>query len=57
MVSFALIGAGLRIQFLHEFPHTVFSAFPFTEQGDDGWWRLKGHDSTIPLIFSLMASK
>ena len=52
----ALISAGLRIEFLHEFPVCAYRSFPFMEQGTDGWWRLKGGD-TIPLMFSLKATK
>ncbi len=47
----ALISAGLRIEFFHEFPFCVYRKLPFMELGDDGWWRLKGQDGSIPLIF------
>lgn len=53
----ALISAGLRIEFLHEFPYCVYNHYPFMEQGNDGWWRLKGKKETIPLMFSLKATK
>jgi SAM-dependent methyltransferase len=52
----ALISAGLRIEFLHEFPACAYRSFPFMEQDADHWWRLKGGD-TIPLMFSLKATK
>ena len=53
----SLVGAGLRIDFMHEFDYCCYQAFPFMEQGDDGWWRLtKGGDS-IPLTFSITATK
>jgi SAM-dependent methyltransferase len=51
-----LISAGLRIEFLHEFPYTCEDHYPFMEKGKDGWWRLKGKQ-TIPLMFSLKATK
>ena len=51
----ALTGAGLRIDFLHEFPVCCYQAFPFMEQDEDGWWRIKGDN--IPLTFSLRAIK
>ncbi len=51
----SLIEAGLRIEFLHEFPVCCFRFFPFMEQGADGWWRIKG--DPIPLQFSLKARK
>ncbi|MBI2171844.1 MAG: class I SAM-dependent methyltransferase [Chloroflexi bacterium] len=53
----AVINAGLRVEFLHEFPYTVFQQFPFMEQGADGFWRLKGYENSIPLLFSLKATK
>ncbi len=52
----SLISAGLRIEFLHEFPYTCEEHYPFMEKGKDGWWRLKGKE-TIPLMFSLKATK
>jgi SAM-dependent methyltransferase len=51
----ALISAGLRIEFVHEFPVCAYQRFPFMEQDEDGWWRLKGDN--IPLTFSLKATK
>jgi len=51
----ALIGAGLRIEFLHEFPKICWAPYPFTEQDEDGWFRIKGDN--IPLLFSLKATK
>ena len=53
----ALISAGLRIEFLHEFPYSGEDHYPFMEKGEDGWWRLKGSKETIPLMFSLKATK
>ena len=53
----AIISCGLKIEFIHEFPYSVVSTFPFMEKGEDGWWRLKGKARTIPLMFSLKATK
>jgi SAM-dependent methyltransferase len=53
----ALIGAGLRIDFLHEFPFLCWDNFPFMHKGADGLWRLPGDHDTIPLTFSLKATK
>ena len=53
----ALIDAGLRIEFLHEFPFTCFQAYPVMEQGDDGWWRLPKHNDSFPQMFSIRATK
>jgi hypothetical protein len=27
------------------------------EQGPDGWWHLKGYEESVPLMFSLKATK
>ena len=53
----SLILSGLKIEFLHEFPFAGYQKLPFMEQGKDGWWRLKDQNDTIPLLFSLKATK
>jgi SAM-dependent methyltransferase len=53
----SLIGNGLTIKFLHEFPVSNYQLFPFLEKGEDGWWRLPNGQKDIPLLFSLMAQK
>lgn len=51
----ALIGAGLNIEFLHEFPVCSYRWAPFAEQDSDGWWRVEG--DRVPLTFSIKATK
>lgn len=53
----SLIGNGLMIKFLHEYPFSGYQSFPFLEKGDDGWWRLPNSRKDIPFLFSLMAKK
>ena len=53
----ALTSAGLQIEFLHEFPRARYQMFPFLVQGEDGWWWLREEDGSIPLTFSLKATK
>lgn len=54
----SLIGAGLTVEFLHEFPYAARAKFPSMEQGEDGWWRLpEDQQGTIPFLFSLKARK
>ena len=53
----ALIGAGLRIDFLHEFPFMCFQMYPFLEVDEAGRWWLPGKKETIPMTFSLQATK
>ena len=54
----ALLGAGLRLEFVHEFPYCGEQRFPFMVRGDDGWWRFAGkNDNMVPVLFSLRATK
>lgn len=53
----AIINAGLKIDFVNEYPFTCYEAFPFTEKDSDGYWRLKNQKAEIPLIFTLKARK
>ncbi len=53
----ALLGAGLRLEFLHEFPFGFYQHLPFMVQGPDGLWRLPEHGESVPLVFSLKALK
>ncbi len=53
----ALTGAGLRLEFLHEFPYTNYQALPFLIEDGDRRWTLPDKASTIPLMFSIRARK
>ena len=53
----SLVTAGLKIEFLHEFPVCVYRHLPQMELGEDGWWRLNGREGSIPLMFSIKATK
>ena len=53
----ALTTQGLRLEYLHEFPFAGWKCLPGMEQGDDGWWRLPGQETLLPLTFSLKATK
>ena len=53
----ALVKAGLRIKFLHEFPFNSYPLHPAIEQGDDGWWRFTKHNESYPQMFSIRATK
>ncbi len=50
-----LIAAGLRIEFLHEFPVCAYHANPYLKQDTQGWWRLDG--DLLPMTFSIKAVK
>ncbi len=53
----ALVGAGLRIEFLHEFPVSGYQVHSVMEQGDDGWWRFPERNDSFPQLFSIKATK
>ena len=53
----ALIDAGLRIDFLHEFPFTSWQFIPFMEAVDSHAFRLTKHDGSVPLVYSIKATK
>jgi ubiquinone/menaquinone biosynthesis C-methylase UbiE len=53
----ALINAGLRIEFLHEFPCTTEQVFPFMEETPEHTFRLTKHDGSVPLMYSIKATK
>jgi SAM-dependent methyltransferase len=51
----SLIAAGLRIEFLHEFPFCADPIHPLMNQSADGFWCLEG--DPLPLMFSIRAVK
>lgn len=53
----ALCGAGLRLEFLHEFPWSTYKAVDAMEQREDGRYVLPGLDHDLPFVFSLRASR
>ena len=53
----ALIDAGLRIEFLHEHPFTVYQQLPFLVKDEAGNYVFPDGAKPIPLMFSLKASK
>jgi 2-polyprenyl-3-methyl-5-hydroxy-6-metoxy-1,4-benzoquinol methylase len=53
----SLIQAGLRIEFLNEYPFTVWQHFSFSERGSDGFYYLKDQKAEVPLLFTLKAVK
>lgn len=54
----ALLNAGLRIEFFHEFPFTMYDQFPgYMKKNKKGQYVLKDKKYQIPLLFSLKAKK
>lgn len=52
----ALVDAGLVIEFLHEWPFSVYQRWPSMVEDADGWWYLPERRD-VPLSFSLRAHK
>ncbi len=53
----ALIAAGLSLDFIHEFEVSPEPFRPNMQRGDDGWYRLKELGESVPLLFSIKATK
>ncbi len=52
-----LADQGLRVEFVHEFPFSSYKALPFMIENTEGRWVLPEHAESIPLMFSLKATK
>jgi SAM-dependent methyltransferase len=57
IVVTSLIQAGLHLEFLHEFPYSVYQAYPFLEQSSDGFYRAPAGMPQVPLMFSIKATR
>jgi len=53
----SMIGVGLQIEFLHEFPFALRAKFTNMVKSDDGYWRFRREHNMVPLLFSLKAIK
>ncbi len=53
----SLINAGLHIQLLNEFSFCCYNCFNNMVQGEDGYWRIKGLENKIPMMYSVKAEK
>ncbi|MFW9923582.1 MAG: class I SAM-dependent methyltransferase [Candidatus Thorarchaeota archaeon] len=53
----SIIQAGLKIEFLNEYPFTCYEAFPFAKKEENGYWYLQNITGQIPLLFTLKAIK
>jgi 2-polyprenyl-3-methyl-5-hydroxy-6-metoxy-1,4-benzoquinol methylase len=53
----ALINNGLRIKFVNEYPFSPYNCFQNTVLGDDGFYRIKGLENMIPMMYSIKATK
>ncbi len=53
----ALLSAGIRLEYVHEFPFSVYPQFTFLEKGEDGNYYLPGRAMTIPLMYSIKGKR
>jgi len=54
----SLLSAGLSLEYIHEFPFTMYDQFPgFMKKNKKGQFVLKMNTMQIPLLFSLKATK
>lgn len=53
----SLLAAGLRLEYLREYPHVIWQAFPFLVTDDGEYWRLPAEYPGIPLSFAIRAIK
>ncbi len=53
----ALAQSGLRIDFLHEHPFSVYDKYATMVKDSEGWWYYPDRKNDVPLLYSLKASK
>ena len=53
----SLIKHGLTIQHFNEFNYSCYDCFNNVIQGEDGYWRVKGLENKIPMMYSVKAVK
>lgn len=53
----ALAGAGLRIEFVHEFPYSTYNCFPYLEEREPGRWWPRESAGALPMMFSIRATR
>jgi SAM-dependent methyltransferase len=53
----ALVEAGLRIEFVHEFPYSVYGCYPFLVEIAPEKFVMKDHPNGMPLLFSIRARR
>jgi len=53
----SLIGAGLKIEFLHEYDRLFYKGLPDMVKDEEEWWYLPKYKGMLPLTFTLRAKK
>ncbi len=52
-----LLDEGLQLEFLHEFPFSVYRQFTFVKLAPDGYWHIPADLPQLPLMFSMRMRK
>ncbi|OUL37139.1 SAM-dependent methyltransferase [Nostoc sp. T09] len=52
----ALINAGLKIEYVHEYPYSVYNCWTFLTEIEPGKWVVKDYPNLLPLMYSIKAS-
>jgi SAM-dependent methyltransferase len=53
----ALLMAGLRLEYIHEFPFCAYQMLPFMKKGGDRYWYAKDKHVNVPFSYSIKARK
>ena len=53
----SLINRGLHIEFLNEYPYSPYDCFDKTIKGEDGFYRIRGLENVIPMVYTIRARK
>ncbi len=53
----SLIGKGLMVQHFSEFSFSCYNCFNKLVKSDDGFWRVKGLEEKLPMMYSIKATK
>ena len=53
----SLLSAGLTIEYLHEFPYSMYEQLPNMTLDVNGRWRLQERESSVPLTFSIQGNQ
>jgi SAM-dependent methyltransferase len=56
-ITNALVRNGLRIEFLNEYPYSPYNCFNNMVEGEDGFYRIRGLENIIPMVYSIRAVK
>ena len=53
----SLLQQGLQLQFFNEYAYSPYNCFANTVKGDDGFYRIKGLEDILPMVYSLKMVK